>query len=123
MDMQGKRIAVAGVSADENKYGHKIFKDMIDAGYDVVGINPSGGVILGKKIYKSLSEMAYVPDVLITVVQPAVTEKIVGEAIKKGVKAIWMQPGSESQAAIDEARKNGINVTFNACIMVMNGIW
>lgn len=123
MDINGKRIAVAGVSSDENKYGHRVFRDLIDAGYDVAGINPNDGKILGKKIYKSLTEMEYVPDVVITVVQPAVTEKIVAEAAAKGVKTIWMQPGSESQPAIDLARKHGIAVTYNACIMIANGIW
>ena len=115
-------IAVVGVSDDASKYGHKIFRDLLRAGFPVKGVNPKGGFVLGQNIYKSLSELEKKPDLVITVVHPAVTEKTVEECNKLGIKNVWMQPGSESQAAADKAGIYGIKTDIG-CFMVQKGVW
>ncbi len=115
-------IAVVGVSEDASKYGHKIFRDLLNTGYPVRGVNPRGGFVLGSQIYRSVSEMEKKPDLVITVVPPPVTEKIVEECNRLGIKHVWMQPGSESQKAADKAAEYGIKVTI-ACFMVQKGVW
>lgn len=117
-----KLIAVVGVSDDASKYGHKIFRDLLHAGYPVKGVNPKGGFVLGQNIYKSLSELEQKPDLVITVVHPGVTEKVVEECNKLGVGHIWMQPGSESGEAAKKAKEYGIKTTL-ACFMVQKGVW
>jgi len=115
-------IAVVGVSDDASKYGHKIFRDLLNSGYPVKGVNPKGGFVLGSQIYKSVSDMEKRPDLVITVVPPAVTEQVVEECNKLGVKTIWMQPGSESAEAVKKAAEYGIR-TVTACFMVVKGVW
>lgn len=117
-----KLIAVVGVSGDASKYGHKIFRDLLNSGYPVKGVNPKGGFVLGSNIYKSLSELEKRPDLVITVVPPSVTEQVVEECNALGVKTVWMQPGSESRAAIEKAGTYGIK-TIAACFMVVKGVW
>jgi uncharacterized protein len=121
--LKQKEIAVIGVSEQEEKYGYKIFRDLIINGYNVKGINIHGGAILGRKMYKSLEELESLPDIIITTVKPQVTEKIVETAIQLGIKEIWMQPGSESESAVKKARDSGIKVTYNSCLMLDNKIW
>lgn len=118
-----KIIAVAGVSSNEDKFGFRIFRDLIGAGCTVYGVNPKGGAALGREIYKTLAALPQKPELVITVVPPAATEKLVDECIALGVKTIWMQPGSESDGAIDKARAAGLEVTARACFMVKFGIW
>ncbi|MCX5791361.1 MAG: CoA-binding protein [Elusimicrobia bacterium] len=115
-------IAVVGVSGDASKYGHKIFRDLLKAGYPVKGVNPKGGTVLGSDLYKSLAEIENKPDLVITVVPPAVTEKVVEECSKLGIKTLWLQPGSESREAIAKASVYGIK-TISACFMVQKGVW
>jgi len=117
-----KLIAVVGVSDDASKYGHKIFRDLLKAGYPVKGVNPKGGFVLGQNIYKSLAEIETRPDLVITVVHPAVTEKVVEECNALGIKTVWMQPGSDSEAAAAKAKAYGIK-TISACFMVVKGVW
>ncbi len=117
-----KLIAVVGVSDDASKYGHKIFRDLLKAGYPVKGVNPKGGFVLGHNIYRSFSEMEQKPDLVITVVPPAATEKVVEECNALGIKTVWMQPGSESDTAIAKAKTYGIK-TISACFMVQKGVW
>ncbi len=118
-----KKICVAGVSHKEDKFGYRIFADLVKAGYDVYGINPAEGVIAGRKIYRGLSDLPEKPDLIITVVNHRVTERIVEEAHGLGIKEIWMQPGSESELAICKAEKYGMSVTHHACFMKEKKIW
>jgi len=117
-----KLIAVVGVSDDASKYGHKIFRDLLNAGFPVKGVHPKGGFVLGQNLYRSLSEMETRPELVITVVPPAVTEQVVEECNHLGIKNVWMQPGSESEAALEKAKAYGIK-TVMACFMVAKAVW
>ncbi|MDD5450274.1 MAG: CoA-binding protein [Candidatus Omnitrophica bacterium] len=61
-DVKTKKIVVVGVSDRPEKYGYKIFKGLIEAGFDVQGINPRDGEILGRKVFKNLKELKSLPD-------------------------------------------------------------
>ena len=117
-----KLIAVTGVSEDASKYGHKIFRDLLTAGYPVKGVNPKGGFVLGSRLYASLEEIEIKPDLVITVVPPEATVALIDQCNKLGIKTVWMQPGSESPEAIEKAELYGIK-TITACFMVQKGVW
>jgi hypothetical protein len=118
-----KNICVVGVSHKEDKFGYRIFVDLIKAGFKVEGINPTGGEICGKKLYRNLGELPGKPDLVITVVPHQVTERIVEEIHGLGIKEIWMQPGSESELAIRKAENYAISVVHHSCFMREKGIW
>jgi len=122
-DIRKKHIAIIGVYDRTEKFGFKIFRDLIKAGFNITGVNPRGIEVLDRKTYKGIKDINASIDMIITIVPPGVTEKVVQDAIELGIKQIWMQPGSESPAAIKKAEDAGINVRHNACFMVENGIW
>ena len=122
-DFKDKKIAVVGVSNKEEKFGFRIFQDLLNAGYDVEGINLSDGIICGRKIHHDLKELAAAPDLVITVVPPSATERIVEQCRELGIFMIWMQPGSESEKAIALAEQYNIQVMHNGCFMVDMGLW
>lgn len=122
-ELRDKVIAVVGVSHRPEKYGYKIFRDLYNAGYRVHGVYVRGGEVLGQKMHKTIKDIGIVPDMVITVVPFEVTERIIEECKILGIKEIWMQPGSESPAAIEKAKSYGISVTHNACIMIDKGMW
>jgi hypothetical protein len=111
-------FAVVGVSRDPAKYGHQVYKDLRSAGYKVYAVNPNASEVLGDRCYPSLEALPVKPDVVNVVVPPGVAETVVETCKKLGVKKVWMQPGSESEAAINFCRKNGIDVIYGVCVMV-----
>lgn len=121
--MKGKKIAVVGVNDNPEKFGYRIFFDLLDAGYNVFPIGVRGGEVKGQKIFKTLEELPEKPDLVITVVPPVGTDKIVDDCIKLGIKEIWMQPGSQSFEGIEKAEAAGIKVTQRGCFMVQEGVW
>ncbi|MHA1616308.1 MAG: CoA-binding protein [Candidatus Njordarchaeales archaeon] len=114
-----KVIAVVGASRNPEKWGYKVFVTLKEKYPDtkVYPINPNATEIAGEKAYPSLKDLPEKPDLVVTVVPPTLTEKIVKEAKELGVKAIWMQPGSESEKAIKEAEAAGIKVYHHTCIV------
>jgi len=115
-------IAVAGVSRDASKYGHRIFCGLIKAGYSVKGVNINGGSVLGHNLYKSLDELEQKPDLVIAVVPPQAAVEIIEQCGRLGIKTVWLQPGSESGEGLEKARRCGVK-TISACFMAQKGLW
>ena len=118
--LAAKSFAVAGASNRQHKFGNKVFRSLLAAGRETYPINPQQDEIEGHQAYPSISDMPIVPEALSIVTPPAVTRKVVADAIAAGVKHIWMQPGAEDQHASELAREAGINVIDNgSCILVL----
>ena len=111
-------IAVVGASRNPEKYGHRVYKDLKQAGYKVYPVNPNTDEVLGDKCYPNLKSLPQKPDVVDIVVQPSITEQIVQECMQLGITMVWMQPGSESEKAIKFCNENNIQVVHGECIMV-----
>ena len=111
-------FAVIGVSRNQKKYGHKIYKDLKEADYKVYAINPNINEILGDKCYHSLKELPEKPDVVDIVVPPKITEKILIECKELNIDKVWLQPGSENENAIGFCKKNNIKILYGICVMI-----
>jgi predicted CoA-binding protein len=115
--------AVVGASQDPGKFGNRVFHSLREAGYAVYPVNPKGGELGGVKVYTSLADLPRLPEVVDTVVPPVVTEQVVREMHELGLTRVWMQPGSESQAAIAYCSEHGIQAVHHACAMVHQRRW
>jgi len=111
-------IAVVGASRDEEKYGHQVYRDLKEGGYTVYPVNPNASEILGDRCYPDLKSLPVKPDVVSVVVPPEVTEEVVKACKELGITRVWMQPGSESEKAIEYCEANGIDIVCGVCIMV-----
>ncbi|MCA9379805.1 CoA-binding protein [Candidatus Dojkabacteria bacterium] len=115
---KNNKYAVIGVSKNPEKYGYRVFKDLLGAGWEVYPVNPKEDEILGQKVYPKLSNIDKKIDVVIFVVPPQVTLEVLNEIEKLDIKNVWLQPGSESPEAIEYCKKNEINCIHDACIMI-----
>ncbi len=117
--LAGKRFAVVGASQDRAKYGNKVLRVYQQNHYDAVPVNPKADEIEGLKAYPDLASIPGEIDGVSIITPPAVTECVVKEANEKGIQHIWMQPGAESNAAIEAAQEAGANVIAGGpCILV-----
>jgi predicted CoA-binding protein len=111
-------FGVVGASRDPEKYGHKVYRDLLNAGYRVYCVNPNADEVLGNKCFPNLEVLPIKPDVVDVVVPPEITEQIVKICKKLEITKVWMQPGSESEAAIRFCEENGMDVVHGVCVMV-----
>ena len=120
--LDAKKFAVVGASADRSKYGNKVFRCYQMNGRDVIPVNPKEKIIEGVAAVASLAELPDDVKSISVITPPHITEKVVAEAVAKGITNIWMQPGAESKAAVQTCIDNGINVIADgSCILVVLG--
>jgi predicted CoA-binding protein len=116
--MAQKRFAIVGATNNTKKYGNEIFKNLTSRGYEVYPVNPNLKELEGVKCYPSLTDIPVKVDVVDFVVPPAVTETTLKECQRLGLDRIWLQPGSESEAAIAFCIKNNMKVVHSTCVML-----
>jgi len=112
-----KNIAVIGISKNPEKAAHYVPKYLAEKGYNIIPVNPTTDKILDKKCYREIAE---VPDSIdiVDVFRPSEEVlPVVREAVKKNPKVIWLQEGIHNSEAEELARKAGIEVVFNRCIL------
>jgi predicted CoA-binding protein len=111
------KVVVVGMSKNSSKAAHYVPKYLSDNGYDITPVNPTADEILGKKCFNSISEVDDEIDI-VDVFRPSdQVLPIIQEAIKKKPKVIWLQEGIHNFEAEELAKKAGIKVVFNRCML------
>lgn len=110
--------AVVGATRNKDKYGYLIFRILVDYGYKAYAVNPHYETIDEFPCYGSLSALPEVPEVVVPVVPPAVTEKIIDEANRLEIGTVWMPPGAGSEAAIAKCESLGLAHVDDACVIL-----
>ena len=112
-----KTVAVIGMSKHSSKAANYVPKYLIDNGYDVIPVNPTTNKILNRRCYDSVTEIDGPVDI-IDVFRPSdQIAFIIHDCIKKKPKVIWLQEGIHDFDSEELARKSGITVIFNRCMM------
>jgi len=112
-----KNVAVVGMSKNKEKAAHYVPKYLSDNGFNIIPVNPTADQILDKKSYHSLDEIDQEIDI-VDVFRPSdQVLPLIQEAIKKKPKVIWLQEGIHNSEAEELARKEGIKVVFNRCML------
>lgn len=116
--MSQKTFAVAGSFRNKEKYAYKVFESLLKKGKAVYPVNPQINVLEGVQCYRFVSELPENVDVINLVTPSELTEKIVKQCREKGITRVWMQPGAESEAAINFCKENNIKVVHNVCMIL-----
>ncbi len=112
-----KNVAVIGMSKNQEKAAHYVPKYLSQNGYNIMPVNPTADEILDKKCYPSVEDIPEPIDI-VDVFRPSdQVLPVVQEAIKKKPKVIWLQEGIHNAEAEELARKEGIKVVFNRCML------
>lgn len=106
-----------GLSDNPLRPSHGVAAYMQLHGYEIIPINPTIGEALGEKSYASLSEVPEKIDIVNIFRRPEFVEDIVDEAIQLKIPAVWMQEGVINQRAAEKARKAGMFVAMDLCIL------
>src|ERR1041385_1699557 len=114
---RSKTIAVVGLSNSPLRPSHGVAAYMQTHGYRIIPVNPAIDSALGEKAYKSLAEVPGKIDIVDIFRRSEFVPEVVDEAIKLRVPVIWMQEGVVHEAAAEKARKAGIFVVMDRCIL------
>ncbi len=112
-----RNIAVVGLSSSPLRPSYGVSAYMQSHGYHIIPVNPSIKGALGEKAYATLSDVPGPIDIVNVFRRSDEVPEVVREAIRLKVPAIWMQEGVIHEEAAAEARKAGIMVVMDLCIL------
>jgi uncharacterized protein len=114
---QAKTIAVVGLSDKPLRASYGVSAYMQSEGYRIIPVNPQIASCLGEKAYASLLEIPEKIDIVNIFRRPEFVDEVVDQAIQLKVPAIWMQEDVVHEKAAEKARKAGIFVVMDRCIL------
>lgn len=114
---RSKTIAVVGLSNNPLRPSHGVSAYMQSHGYRIIPVNPEIKGALGEKAVPTLSQVDEKIDIVDVFRRSEFVPEVVDEAIRLNVPAIWMQEGVIHEKAAEKARKAGILVVMDRCIL------
>jgi predicted CoA-binding protein len=110
-------IAVVGLSSKKWRASFGVSEFLQSVGYRIIPVNPGETEVLGEKSYARLEDIPEKPDIVDVFRRSEAVPEIVDTAIAIGAKAVWMQEGVAHEAAAEKARKAGLLVVQDRCIL------
>ena len=121
-----KTIAVVGLSREPDKESYIVSAYMQKHGFRIIPVNPFADEVLCEKSYKSLIDVPVKLQKNIDIVDifrkaddvPPVVEQALKLKEKHGKPCVvWMQLGIVNEQAAKTARKAGLTVVMDKCVM------
>ena len=116
---RAKTVAVLGLSDTPGKPSHHVASELQRFGYRIVPVNPTASEILGERAWPDLESAinnAGPIDVVDVFRKPDAVPGIVDDAIRLGVKALWLQEGVVNPEAAQKAKDAGIFTVMDRCM-------
>jgi predicted CoA-binding protein len=119
-------VAVVGLSREPEKDSYRVGAYLKDHGFRIIPVNPFANEALGEKSYKSLLDIPAEIQRTIEVVDIFRPAKDVPPIVEQAIKlkemhgkpyVIWMQLGIVSEQAAQTAKKAGLAVVMDKCMM------
>jgi predicted CoA-binding protein len=117
-----RSVAIVGMSADPSRASYFVATYLLSSSCSfqhVWFVNPKGGEILGRPVFRSLAELPEAPE-LVDVFRrsedlPAVAAEVAATA---GTRTFWAQLGLRSAEAAAIAADAGRNVVMDRCLKI-----
>jgi len=114
---RARTIAVVGLSNNPFRPSHGVSAYMQAQGYKIIPVNPTITEALGEKSFASILDVPEKIDIVNIFRRPEFVEAIVDQAIQLKIPAVWMQEQVIHQAAAEKARRAGMFVAMDLCIL------
>ena len=121
-----KTIAVLGMKPDSHadQAAHYVPAHMAAAGYEVIPVPvyyPEVTEILGKKVYRKLTEIGRPIDMVNVFRRSKDIDQHVDDILAVKPKSVWFQLGIRNEEAARRLAEAGIKVVQDRCLMVEEG--
>lgn len=113
-----ENVAIIGASNKEGRYARLAQESLIKHGHRVFPVAPRPEPVLGVESFKNVEDIPDEIDTITVYVRPEIMERYVKPIIKKGVKRIIFNPGTESETIEAELKTAGILVE-EACTLIL----
>ena len=113
-----RKIAVVGISNDRTRASNGVSRYLLREGYEIVPVNPLIAEFEGIPAVPDLASVPGELEIVNIFRRPEYVPGIVDAAIARGAKVIWMQQGIVHEEAAERARRAGLDVVQDRCILI-----
>ncbi len=110
-------VAVVGLSTKPDRPSYKVASYLKKNGYKIIPVTPKAEKILGEVCYPDLGSIPKSVDMVNIFQRAEEVPAIVEEAINIGAKVVWMQEGVINEQAAARAKKAGLLVVMDKCML------
>lgn len=114
-----KRIAIIGVSREPRSFSVMLFSELLRCGYDPIPVNPHTPNVLGRPCFGRVQDVTPPVKAALLITPPQVTEMVVADCARAGIRLVWMHrgvgTGAVSPKAVAFCRAQGIEVIAGEC--------
>lgn len=119
MNMQNtESVVVLGASHKPERYAYKAQQMLLQHGHRVTGVSPRPLELDGIDVVSDLADVPDPVDTLTVYVNPLRLEPLVPKIVTMAPRRVILNPGTESDSAVEALRASGIEVE-EACTLVL----
>jgi len=111
-------IALVGASIRPERPSHSVMATLLEAGYEVIPVNPSNREVLGRTCYPDLESIPVAVDLVDVFRRAEATPEVARSAIAKRARVLWLQLGVVNREAQRIASEAGLIVVMDRCLAV-----
>jgi predicted CoA-binding protein len=109
-DQSRKKIAIVGASSNRSKFGNKAVRAYLDKNYIVYPVHPTEQEVEGRRAYRSVGEIPSDVSLVSFYIPPHLGLQVIDEVAKKGIKTVYLNPGTESRELIEKGKALGLEM-------------
>lgn len=113
-----RRIAVVGLSGNPRRASHEVAAWLLDAGYEIVPVNPNVDTVFGVPSWPTLEEVPGPVDLVDVFRREDHLVEVARAAAAIGAPALWNQLGLRSREAAAIAEAAGMDYVEDRCLKV-----
>jgi predicted CoA-binding protein len=118
-----RRVAVLGIKTERqsDQAAFYVPRFLVERGVEVVPVPvyyPEVAEILGRQVYRSVSEVPGAVDIVDVFRRPQDVPAHLDDLLAKKPRAVWLQLGIRNDAAVETLARAGIQVVQDRCLMV-----
>jgi predicted CoA-binding protein len=106
-------IAMVGASRNPKKFGFTAFRELKEKGMNIIPVNRNASEILGEKAYPDVASLPAEVKGLILMTPKAETLNVIKNAMKKGIKQLWIQQMSDNKEVLEELKDTTLRVSVS----------
>ena len=109
-----KTVAIIGASNNRKKFGNKAVRAFLRQGYTVFPVNSHEKEVEGLPVFRNVREVPVRPEKISVYLPPPVVGQVLPDIAARGCDELWLNPGTESEEVLQQAKELGLNV-IQAC--------
>lgn len=117
-----ERIAIVGLSDNPGRTSYQIGKALINAGYEIIPVNPNVDSVFGLKAVDSLADIPEPVDIVNVFRRQEFLADVAAQTAETDAKVFWAQLGLSDEEAYRIINDAGKTAVMDRCIKVEHAV-